>query len=390
MIIGRMRSYTILMLLALTIVSCNQDGNVHIHGLYPGGAGEYLTLEMLDISDMVFMDSVKVSKKDRFSFSFDMENPELLVLKNQEGSLVNLLAFPGDEIVLELNKDQFSAGYSVSGSKTSEQIRELSIRLETTRHKLDSITAALDSVEDKEGPVAQVLISTYQQIFQNQKRESIRFIVENINSLASIYALYQRVSPDVYLFDGVRDIQYMKIVADSAKVHFPGSSLTSSLVNDLEQRMSDYTSMMVLNEVSKSGLVETGLINLDIEDPSGNKISLKTLEGKVVLLNFWASWSNESREATRLLKPIYDQYQSRGFEIYSVSLDSEKSDWQAAINFEDFAWIDVSELTYPYSYAANAYNVKSIPSNYLIDREGNIIAKNLYGKVLATWLDNLL
>lgn len=376
--------------MTLSFLACNRDGNVNITGNYPGAPGEYLTLEMLNIAEMQFIDSVKVTKNGKFSFSFDLDNPELLVLKNSKGKMINLLPFPGEAINLKISENQFSTNYTVSGSKTSEQIKGLVESLEITRHKLDSITVALDSIEDKEGPMAQVLISTYQQIFQNQKRESIRFIVENINSLASIYALYQRISPDVYLFDGVRDIQYMKIVADSAKVKYPGSSLTASLVNDLEQRMSDYTSMMIMNEMSKSGLVETGLINLEIEDPSGRKISLKSLEGKVVLLQFWASWNENSRDANLQLKSVYNQYHSRGFEIYSVSLDSDKNTWRSVIDFEEYPWINVSELTYPYSFAANAYNVSSIPSNYLIDRDGNIVARNLYGKVLATWLDNLL
>jgi thiol-disulfide isomerase/thioredoxin len=114
------------------------------------------------------------------------------------------------------------------------------------------------------------------------------------------------------------------------------------------------------------------------------------LAGKVVLINFWASWDQGSRDAARALRPIYTKYHPQGFEIYSIALDKNRNVWRAAIDFEEYPWINVSELSYPYSYAATVYNVTSLPTSFLIDREGTIVAKNISGKTLATWLDNLL
>lgn len=135
---------------------------------------------------------------------------------------------------------------------------------------------------------------------------------------------------------------------------------------------------------------ETGLPGLSIPDRNGNEISLSDLKGKVVLVIFWASGNEESVRTLINLQPIYDRYRDRGFEIYAVSLDNEKVLWMNAIDFNEFDWINVSELSYPESKADMLYNVTRLPAGFLVSREGDIVARDLYGKTLETWLDNLL
>ena len=83
-------------------------------------------------------------------------------------------------------------------------------------------------------------------------------------------------------------------------------------------------------------------------------------------------------------------YHKKGFEIYAISLDTDKFRWMNAIDFNEFNWINVSEMSYPDSRANMIYNVSSLPASFLINREGDIVAKDLSGKTLETWLDNLL
>ena len=374
----------------LFMFSCNQDKNITITGSYPAGAGEYLRIEMLNIAQTQFIDSVKVTRKGSFTIGLDLENPELILLKNPRGQYINLLAFPEDHIQLEIPDTSFLAGYTVSGSQESEKIRLLVEKVEATKVVLDSILDELNQLEDMNSPEATELIADYREVFDQQKKSNIKFVIENLSSLASVYALYQRVAPDLYLLNEVRDLQFYKIVSDSLKVKFPGSTLTQSLVNDVDKRMAEYNNILMINKLTELDKVETGLVELKIEDPLGNERSLRELNGKVVLLNFWASWDRESRDATRRLINIYNKYHARGFEIYSVALENNRNTWRSAIDFEEFPWINVSELTYPISYAARLYNVTELPTTFLIDREGNIGAKNIYGNQLATWLDNLL
>ena len=385
-----LRITILVIMLTLTIFSCSNNENITVKGSYPAASGEYLQVEMLNIAETQFVDSVKIDKNGNFKLTLELNHPELILVRNAWGQYINLLAFPGDNIRLDIPAASFRAGYEVAGSEESEKIRLLVDRVNKTKVQLDSITDALDKIEDQEGPETEQLIASYQQSFLEQKRANIRFVVENLGSLASVYALYQRIANDLYIFNDLKDLQYFKIVADSVSVKYPGSTLAKSLVNDVENRMREYNNLLAMSEISKQNIVEAGMIDLNIEDDTGTERSLGSLKGKVVLLNFWASWNTESRDVSRGLKTIYDQYNSRGFEVYSVALDNDKNQWRNAIYFEDFQWINVCELTYPYSYASTVYNVTSLPANYLIDREGNIVAKNLAGKALATHLDNLL
>jgi len=105
---------------------------------------------------------------------------------------------------------------------------------------------------------------------------------------------------------------------------------------------------------------------------------------------FWASGDQTSINALLQLKSTYDLYHRKGFEIYAISLDTDKYRWINSIDFNELNWINVSELSYPDSKANQMYNVGSLPSAFLINREGEIVVKNIFGKTLETWLDNLL
>ncbi len=382
-------AWAILIAILLT-PACRDSGNIRIRGTYSAGSGQTLYIELLNAVETVLLDSVKVKNNGTFRFNLRLDNPELVLLKNANENYINLLAFPGDDIQLEVPGNSFRNGYSIEGSEDSKRIKLLIDALNITRFKIDSISDALAALENQEGPAAEELIIAYQRIFEQHKRNNIRFIVGNLGSLVSVYALYQRITDDIYIFNDPKDLQYFKIVADSVKAKYPGSTLTKALSADVERRMKEYNNLLALYELSKLNISEAGMIDLNIENTDAEKVSLNSLTGKVVLLNFWASWNNESMNFNHRLKPIYEQYHARGFEIYSVSLDGDRSKWKKTIFFEEYPWINVCELTYPYSYAATVYNVTSLPGTFLIDRKGNIVARNIGGKSLATHLDNLL
>jgi len=118
------------------------------------------------------------------------------------------------------------------------------------------------------------------------------------------------------------------------------------------------------------------------KDINGKEVKLSSLKGKVVILSFWASWDKKSREANKSLKSVYKKYHNRGLEIYQVSLDRSKVLWENAVKTDDLPWINVSDLRYTESLAAKQYNVRRIPSDFIIDRNGDIIGKDLYGERL--------
>jgi thiol-disulfide isomerase/thioredoxin len=157
------------------------------------------------------------------------------------------------------------------------------------------------------------------------------------------------------------------------------------------------------NEGESVGSVKEGLRignkapNLAYQNPEGNIVALSSLAGKVVLIEFWASWCAPCRRENPEVVNTYHQYKNKvfingeGFTVYSVSLDKEKQAWLKAIEQDELSWeTHVSDLKGWKAQAAIIYNIRSIPSNLLIDGNGIILAKNLRGSQLSSTLRNFL
>ena len=132
--------------------------------------------------------------------------------------------------------------------------------------------------------------------------------------------------------------------------------------------------------------------NFVADDTEGNAVEFSNHIGKskYLLLDFWASWCGPCRRENPNIVKAYEEYKDKGFDIFAVSLDSSRDDWVAAIEKDGLDWTNVSDLLLWDSEPAKLYGVRAIPSNFLIDENGVIVARNLKGEDLHNTLNDLL
>jgi peroxiredoxin len=160
---------------------------------------------------------------------------------------------------------------------------------------------------------------------------------------------------------------------------YPNSNLVQNLHKFVTAMKPQISAMEEQSKTTGKGALAP---DITLNDPAGNPQTLSSLRGKIVLLDFWAAWCGPCRRENPNLVSAYAKYHDKGFEIYQVSLDKTKPEWEAAIKQDGLNWIHVSDLKYWSSPIARKYGVESIPANFLLDKEGRIIATNLRGAAL--------
>jgi hypothetical protein len=382
------KGFFLLLIPAIIISGCKNKNTITVEGSLKNKSGEHIYISKIDIDTPVLIDSSKINSRNRFRFRIKALEPDFYEVGLTSFNYVTLLAEPGEKIELAFNNDNLYNNYSVSGSTGSELIRVLDNKLLQTKFGLDSLSALYKKAQKEpdfeiKGPA---LEQEYTKLVNEQRKFSIEFIIKNINSLASIKALYQKFNDQAYVLYEMRDLQYLKIVADSLKKHYPESKHTKALVSNFEKEMNQFRARQF--EQMTSSLPETKL-DPDLKDINGKRITLSSLKGKYVLLAFWSVESRECISENLQLKEYYRMFRSKGFEIYQVNLDNDESAWRAAVRFDDLPWICTREDNPADPKYARLFNVRALPANYLFDPKGEIIASNLHGKNLQIKLNQL-
>jgi thiol-disulfide isomerase/thioredoxin len=221
-------------------------------------------------------------------------------------------------------------------------------------------------------------------------------IDEDTTDLANIMAFYQSLAR-IEFFNVERDIDYYRKVDNGLQYAYPENAHAKYF----HEKMIAYKeALQRQEEVTKAAEdVTVGSVAPDIilPNPEGEELKLSDLRGNVVLIDFWASWCGPCRRANPYLVELYNQYNAKGFEIFSVSLDgvpqqaNSKNDWRFAIEKDQLTWPNhVSDLKGYESEVVTLYGFEGIPFTILVDRDGTIIARNLRGYALGDKLAELL
>jgi len=184
-----------------------------------------------------------------------------------------------------------------------------------------------------------------------------------------------------------KGVEVYEKVAKRFENEMPGSGITTDLRTFITQNKTQAEAKRKAAAKTATGSMAA---DISLPNPDGKTMSLSDLKGKVVLLDFWASWCGPCRKENPTVVRNYKKYKDKGFEVFSVSLDSRTERWQKAIEQDGLIWpYHVSDLKKWGSAPAAAYGVRSIPATFLIDRDGKIIGKNLRGPRLEAKLAEL-
>jgi len=380
----------ILFLLALVLIfsGCKDKDKFYVTGVVKDSKEKYIYLSRLDVDTPILIDSAKLNRKGSFRFKVKAKGADFYQIGFTSTNFITLLAEPGENINLLFNNKNLFDNYSVSGSKGTEKLQSLDMTLAETKGKLDSLSTIYTSASSEPGFEARkpVLEAEYNELIKAQRKKNIEFIINNMNSLASIKALYQRINPQTYVLYDQHDLQYLKIVTDSLTRHYPNSKQVQTLAKDFENELNQMYASQI-QEITKT-LPQTKL-DPNLKNIAGKRIALSSLKGKYVLLTFWSFQSKDCIAENLQLKEFYKLYNKKGFEIYQIDLDENESTWKEAVRFDELPWISTREDDPKDPKNAIVFNVQNLPTNYLFDKDSNIISSNIHGRELQLRLEQI-
>lgn len=374
--------FAVLAVAASLLLGGCRGSKARISGRMVGNGAETVYLEQVTPLVQSVVDSAALDADGgyRFELKGAPASPAFYNLL-YNGERIPLLIAAGDRVTVSSVGNPVR-NYTVEGSEESELLRQFYQSFVTGAQRLDAIAAELARLDEADS-ARKGLLEAYTAEYYRIRREQLRFIIENKASLAATYALYQRLPGDTYLFNGDSDVVYYRTVAEALEERYPDSPLLQMLRAEIA-RMDARMNLA-------SQIVEASYPDLELGDIYGNKIRLSSLQGKVVLLDFWSAELGNSNALNADLKETYAKYADApvAFEVYQVAVDTSKSLWINTVQEQQLPWISVSDLRGRASSALSLYNVQKIPANFLIDKEGNIVARDVYGKSLDEQLAKL-
>jgi len=362
----------------LFLSACDISDQFVITGTIENAEEKNITLSELLVTGTEEIKSVKINKDGSFKIKSSTELPRFYHLSISKSNFLTLLIEPGEKLNITATVKNLSIA-NIEGSKGSVLVQNINNQLSETKQKLDEIVKTANSLDNSKQEELNQLNAKYAMTVDTQRDSSIAFIIRNMNSLASIVALYQKYDDVNYVLYKNKDIQYVKIVSESLAKKYPESEHVKTLIADKENLLERYN-QVVSNSQMNDIVGEHGHVisvpEIYLPNTKGDSISLTKTKGKYILLSFWASWNKDCTKRNLVLKDVYKKYHSKGFEIYQVSLDTKIENWEKAIKFDQLPWINVIDLNGRMSYYAKIYNVRKLPTSFLINPSGEIAFVN--------------
>lgn len=357
-----------LALMAAMLTSCNNK-KFHINGTVTEAKDSVLYLEDMSLDGPVVVDSVKLDDKGAFSFSGKAPDaPEFYRLRIA-GQIINLSVDSTETVDVKASYPSMATGYTVDGSAECATIRELALKQIDLQNRVIAVqnnpNLGYDLTRDSIGK----LVAAYK---EDIKRN---YIYKAPMRASSYFALFQTLG-NMLIFnprENADDVKVFAAVATSWDTYHPDALRGKNLHNIAIEGMKNVRIMrnkMAAQNIDASKVNVSNIIDISLLDNQGNRRSLTDLKGKVVMLDFHVFGSNGSTKRIMEMRELYNKYHDRGFEIYQVAFDPDEHFWKTQT--AALPWISVRDPQGLQSQNLAAYNVSSIPTFFLIDRNNEV------------------
>jgi len=351
----------IILIIIIIFASCTANNDQYaINGTVEGVNNGMIYLQKFDSEKWVNIDSTSL-EKGKFIFKGSIEIPEMRQIFMEEKKAAFSLFVENSNIDVKIFPDSVDKS-TVTGSATNDTYRNYLSLKEPIDKKMDVLYEEWKKAREvgdnltmqRTDSISTVLDSEMKILLQN-------FVKKNPTTVVSPY-LVMRNSWRFELPD-------LKEIADEVDLSVSNSEYTKSLKKRVD--------------ILKS--VDIGQIAPDftMSDSTGKPITLSSLKGKILLVDFWASWCRPCRAENPNIVKAYQQYNKKGFDILGCSFDKDREKWLKAIKDDKLSWHHVSDLQGWANAAGKLYGINSIPANVLLDKNQKIIARNLRGDDLT-------
>lgn len=370
---------SLLVLSTITLlISCGNkkaNGEFELKGKLINTNGETIYLEKLSGMQPVIVDSAAVNDKGEFEFLQYRPKIGFYRIKLNPQNFAMLVLDTADKISITGDLKDLANTYKTEGSAETKLFLEFQDIAKVRDMRLDSLNKAFQLLMEQnkmDNKRMDSISNLFKTPYENIVNPSNDIMAEKIKQNASMYAsimAIQSLETDKY-----NDVYKTLDAGLSAK--FP---------NDKNVRMfHDVVSKIISSSIGQLAP------EINLPGADGKALALSSFKGKIVLIDFWASWCGPCRKEMPNVVKAYAKFKSKGFEIFGVSLDDSKERWVEAIAKDGITWPQVSDLKKWDANVVRDYNISSIPFTVLLDREGKIIAKNLRGEDLDKKLAEVL
>ncbi len=357
-------------LLVVALGSCSTAPKFTVEGNINDAKDKTLYFEASRLDGIQILDSIKLNDKGSFTFKGQQpESPDFYRLRLDD-KVINFSIDSTETITIDAPYAEMSTAYNIYGSENSEKIKELTLKQMELQSNINILQAALRS---NQLPYS-IFEDRLEALIKNYKDDvKMNYIFTAPQSASAYFALFQKANNYLIFdpFNSKDDNKCFAAVATSLNHNYPHALRSKNLYNIAIKGMQNTRNRDVKPvEVPEDKVNEIGVIDINLRDAKGNYQKLSDLKGKVVLLDFTIFQTQQGAAHNLMLKDLYNKYAAQGLEIYQVSLDADEHFWKtSAINSP---WVSVHDQNGIYSTNAMLYNIKQVPSFFLINRNNEL------------------